>query len=59
MPKVGFEPTILSELRPERSVYTSFTTSARFLIEVLKSYRAKHVKYLAKQDRQTFPFISF
>lgn len=28
MPKGGFEPPILAELRPERSVYTNFTTSA-------------------------------
>ena len=30
MPKEGFEPSILAELRPERSVYTNFTTSAEF-----------------------------
>lgn len=29
MPKEGFEPSILAELRPERSEYTNFSTSAK------------------------------
>ncbi len=40
MPKEGFEPSILAELRPERSVYTNFTTSANFL-SVIVDRRAK------------------
>jgi hypothetical protein len=40
MPKGGFEPPILAELRPERSVYTNFTTSANLNVKKLRIFAA-------------------